>query len=62
MVRKFGFAVRVDGKDYIVFKGDWSQVTTPGREYAAVKKNVLFFLVKCTCACKIHSAMVTFPK
>jgi hypothetical protein len=62
MVRKFGFAVRVDGKDYVAFKGDWAQVTTPGGEYAATKKNVLFFLVKCTCAYKIHSAVVTFPK
>jgi hypothetical protein len=37
-------------------------VTTPGGEYVADKKNVLFFLVKCTTAYKIHSAVVTFPK
>jgi len=62
MVRKFGVAMKVDGKDYIAFKGDWSQVTTPGGEYVAEKKNVIFFLVKCTTFYKIHSAVVTFPK
>ena len=64
MVRKFGFAMKVDGKDFLAFKGDWSRVTTPGGEYVAEKKkkNVLFFPVKCTTAWKIHSAVVTFPK
>ncbi|HVE42499.1 MAG TPA: hypothetical protein VNM14_21650 [Planctomycetota bacterium] len=62
MVRKFGVAVRVDGKDYMAFKGDWSRVASPGGEYVADKKTSLFFLVKCTNFYKVHGAVVTFPK
>ncbi len=62
MVRKYGVNVRLDGKDYITFKEDWSRMSTPGGELEAVKKNVVFFLVKCTTAWKIHSAVITFPK
>jgi hypothetical protein len=62
MVRKIGFAIRVDGRDYIVFGGNWSRVSSPGGEFAAEKKNVLFFLVKCTTSYRIQSAVVTFPK
>lgn len=62
MVRKFGFAVRVDGKEYVAWKEDWSKVWTPSEEHLATKKNVLYFLVKCTSSYKIHSAVVTFPK
>lgn len=62
LVRKYGVNVRVDGKDYITFKDDWTRMSTPGGELEAVKKNVVFFLVKCTTAYRIHSAVVTFPK
>src|SRR6185295_2426514 len=62
MVRKYGVNVRLDGKDYITFKDDWSRMMTPGGESVANKKNVIFFLVKCTNYYKVHSAVFTFPK
>lgn len=62
MIRKYGFAVRVDGKDYVAYKDDWSKLWTPSEEHLATKRNVLYFLVKCTSSYKIHGAVVTFPK
>jgi len=61
MIRKFGFAVRADGKDYTSWKGDWSKVGESGGDYGTTKKNVLFF----ACAASgylVSQAVVTYPK
>lgn len=60
MIRSHGFAIRLDGKDFLAWKGDWSKVSVPD-SYKAEKKTVLYFTAG-SHTWKIHSAIVTFPK
>jgi hypothetical protein len=61
-VRKFGLGVKLDGKDYFAWRGDWSQMK-PGEPYHPEKNTrSIYFGGALSSSFKISSAIVTYPK
>jgi hypothetical protein len=60
-VRKFGFAVQIDGKDYFAWRGDWAKVK-PCPPWDAKNTRSIYFGWIVSSSFKISSAMVTYPK
>jgi len=60
MVRKEALIVQVDGKDYIVWKADWTKVSVP-RMLAVPKKDVLF-LTAFRSSFQISRMALSYPK
>jgi hypothetical protein len=63
MVRKFGLLTKVDGKDYLGWKGDWSKVAPHYFWKDDNQKKTIYFMTGGgDSEFKISSAIVTFPK
>ena len=62
MVRKFGLALKVDGKDYFAWRGEWTRMK-PGEPYHPEKNTRSFYFGGAlSSSFKISGAVVTFPK
>jgi hypothetical protein len=60
-VRRFGFAVKLDGKDYFVWKGEWSRVK-PCEPWNATNTKSVYFGWVVSSAFKISQGVISFPK
>jgi len=61
MIRKFGFALKLDGKDLVAWTGEWSRVTRPAG-WGVEKEKSITLINTVLKPFRIHQAVVTFPK
>jgi len=61
-VRKIGVAIEVDGKDLIVWSGDWERITIPMERHTVPDKNVTYFGFYHHTGFKILRAILSQPK